>query len=295
VYESLRRQTFRDFEWLVVDDGSADDTPRLVERWAEEAWFPVRYVRQENQGKHVAVNRGVLEANGELFLLLDSDDECVPEALERFHKHWRSIPEAERPRFSAVTALCVDQQGRLVGEEFPKPVVDSDSLEMRYRYRTRGEKWGFQRTDVLRRFPYPVLEGERFVPEDVVWSAIAREYRTRYVNERLRIYHTHGTGSSDQLTSDARVSRFAGGLAHWHAGILTSDIVWLRHSPGAFARSAIHFSRFSFHRGVSLREQWRRIGHPAGRLLWLAALPAGYLAYRRDRARESRLGAAGAG
>lgn len=287
VYESLRSQSFRDFEWLIVDDGSADDTERLVQAWIAEAPFPIRYLRQANQGKHIAVNRGALEAQGELFLLLDSDDACVPQALERFDHHWSAIPTDQRRGFSAVTALCIDQHGHLVGDEFPARVVDSDSLEMRYRYRIQGEKWGFHRTEVIRQFPYPVIDGERFVVEDVVWAAIARRYRTRFVNERLRIYHRDESGDSDQLTADPRVSRFAGGLAHWHAGILTSDIGWIRHAPSAFLRSAVHYSRFSFHRNVGLRDQGSRIGSWLGRALWALSLPAGYLAYRRDRRRES--------
>src|SRR5437762_2817315 len=80
VYESLKAQTFRDFEWIIVDDGSADSTQELVQSWIGDLDFPIRYFRQQNQGKHVAVNLGVKEARGEFFLNLDSDDACVPEA-----------------------------------------------------------------------------------------------------------------------------------------------------------------------------------------------------------------------
>src|SRR6476619_6982250 len=68
VYTSLKNQTFRDFEWIIVDDGSSDETSNLVQAWQQEAGFPVRYVYQPNLGKHVAFNRGVAEARGELFL-----------------------------------------------------------------------------------------------------------------------------------------------------------------------------------------------------------------------------------
>jgi glycosyltransferase involved in cell wall biosynthesis len=282
VFESLRVQTYRDFEWLVVDDGSTDGTDELVRGWAEAADFPIRFLRQENQGKHVAFNRAVREAAGELFLVLDSDDACVPEALERFHFHWESIPPIRREAFSAVTALCVDQQGRPVGDRFPRDVIDSTSLEMKYRFRVRGEKWGFHRTDVLRRFPYPEPKGEKYVAEDAVWAAISRSYFTRFVNEVLRIYHT-GTGAAmNQLTNAAHVARYAGGLAAWHESILNADLEWFRYSPTTFLRSAIHYSRFSFHRQIAVGEQARKLRRPLGRLLWGMAVPVGLMLYRRD-------------
>lgn len=281
VYDSLRAQTFLDFEWLIVDDGSTDGTRDLVESWRAEAGFPIRYLWQENRGKHVAFNRGVREAEGALFLTLDSDDACVPQALERFKHHWGAIPEAERPRFSAVTALCVDQDGRLVGDRFPSDVFDSDSLEIHYRHRVRGEKWGFQRTDVLLQFPFPEPEEGGYLPESIVWSAIARRYRTRFVNEALRIYFRDGGPVADQVTR-ADPSRHASGHALWHRTILNEEIDWLRFAPLEFLRSAAHYSRFSLHAGVPPREQLRRLANARARLLWAALLPVGWAAWRRD-------------
>jgi len=124
VYRSLRTQTFRDFEWLVVDDGSTDETGALVRRWAAEADFPIHYVWQENRGKHRAYNRAVGLARGQLFLDFDSDDACVPRALERFQHHWEAIPAPERSRFSTVAALCVDDRGEIMGTKFSTPITD---------------------------------------------------------------------------------------------------------------------------------------------------------------------------
>ena len=87
VYESLAMQTFRDFEWIIVDDGSTDNTENLISEWKKEANFVIRYYYQTNQGKHIASNKGVKEAQGELFLFLDSDDRCVPQTLEVFKKY----------------------------------------------------------------------------------------------------------------------------------------------------------------------------------------------------------------
>ena len=212
VFDSLERQTYRDFEWLIVDDGSTDGTDSMVRDWALRADFPVRYVRQPHSGKHVAFNRGVREARGRLFLSWDSDDGAVPEALERFKVHWGSIPADRRARFSAVTALCMDEHGRPVGDRFPRDITDSEPLELYFRYRTRGEKWGFQRTDVLLEFPFPEPPGVSFVSESIVWFAIARRFKTRYVNEYLRIYCS--SGPTEPRLSTLTSPRHRGGWSY---------------------------------------------------------------------------------
>jgi glycosyltransferase involved in cell wall biosynthesis len=286
VYAALAGQTYRDFEWLVVDDGSTDGTRELIEKLRAEASFPIRYFHQENQGKHIAWNRGVDEARGQLFLLLDSDDSCVPEALERFKYHWDHIPPERRGEFTGVTALCRDQLGRLIGSRFPKDVTDSDSNEMRYHYKVTGEKWGFHRIDVLRRFRFPSIPGVKFVPEGLVWSKIARSYKTRYVNEVLRIYWNEDTQGA-QLSTGALSSATASALALWHRSILNDDLDWFRAAPASFLRSAVYYSRFSFDSGAGVLEQRRQLTTAPAQLLWLLAIPLGVTVSMWDRARLS--------
>ena len=110
-YRSLQAQTFRDFEWLVVDNESTDGTTELIEQWQAEADFPIRYIRHANRGHHGSSNVAVQNARGEFFLTLDSDDGAVPEALERFKAIWDDIPADRRDRYSAVTALATDENG----------------------------------------------------------------------------------------------------------------------------------------------------------------------------------------
>src|SRR5690242_10850122 len=92
VFDSLRAQTIRDFEWLVIDDGSVDGTSEQISEWTNTVDFPIRYFKQKNSGKHIAHNLAAREARGQFFLPLDSDDACMPDALERLSYHWNSIP-----------------------------------------------------------------------------------------------------------------------------------------------------------------------------------------------------------
>jgi glycosyltransferase involved in cell wall biosynthesis len=98
-FDSLCAQSFRDFEWLVVDDGSTDDTANLIDKWIKTANFPIRYFRQPNSGKHIAHNLAIREARGQFFTVIDSDDALMPAALERAHNLWHEIPETERYKF----------------------------------------------------------------------------------------------------------------------------------------------------------------------------------------------------
>ncbi len=283
VYKSLEAQTFRDFEWLVIDDGSTDNTRKLVEEWQKTADFPVRYIYQENSGKHVAHNLAVREARGELFLPFDSDDQCAPRALERFNYHWNSIPQYERPEFCGVYSLCVDQYGKLVGGKFPQDVTDSNLIELRYKYRVRGEKWPVLRTDVLRQFPFPAVEGYRsYVPEGVVWYAFDQKFKARFVNEPLRTYWHYEIGRSDQVSSPHPPSKHAAGLALWHQTVLNRSISWFRYAPATFLSSAAHYTRFSLHAGKGLLAQLKQLDNALARALWAVTSPIGLILYWKD-------------
>ncbi len=280
VYESLQAQTFRDFEWLIVDDGSNDNTRELVEGWQQAAEFPIRYVYQQNAGKNSASNAGVKLAQGELFLTLDSDDRCMPNALERFHYHWHNIPLEQRHLFSAVTCLCEDQDGNLQGQKFPEDVMDAHPLDIMYRYGIRGEKWGFQRTDVMKEFPFPVMAGQH-IDDGTVWSRIALKYTTRFVNEILRIYYLGNVGK-DQLTQQDPSQRSPGMVAS-RIYLLNNDIDWFRYAPVWFLRHAVHYHRFGFHINNSIAKQIGAIDSIVGKLLVTIAIPFGWLVYLRDR------------
>jgi len=292
VYESLSAQTFKDFEWIIVDDGSTDETSELVKSWQEKASFPIRYYYQENAGKHIAFNRGVREAAGELFLPLDSDDACVPNALERLQYHWFSISEQERSGFTGVVALCQDQHGKLVGDAFPRSPLDATYLEQLYRYKVHGDKWGFNQTEILRRFPFPETSGEKLISESVVWTQISKQYKVRYVNERLRVYYQ---GEVDSLSGgNAKIRNLSSRQIAYHRevhyDIMNNHLDWFGYAPLTFVKSALAYVYYGFLSGWSLKRQWQSLNSWKAHLLWLVAILPGFMLVTYHKYRYSAQG-----
>ena len=273
VYESLIAQTFRHFEWVIVDDGSTDNTRELVAKWQQTATFPIRYEWQENTGKAGAWNHGVRLANGELFLTLDSDDACVPNALERLKYHWDSIPGQQRDQFSAVTALCINQHGKLVGDRFPEDVFDSTSFEMKTVHNVFGEKWGFQRTEVMGQFNFPEIPNEKYISPSIVWNRISLHYKTRYINEALRIYYEDGPDSITRSSVKLRARNPKGAsLFYREYANLSIPLAWK-------IKGIINYIRFSLHGKIHPSIIIKDSNHKA---LTILVFVAGFLLYQRD-------------
>lgn len=283
VYRSLAAQTYTDFEWVIVDDGSFDGTKELVKAWRGEGRIRIRYFFQENQGKPAAYNRAIDEASGELFLVLDSDDACKVNALERFLFHWQNIGPTDKETFSGVTCHCVDEGGRLVGTPFPAELVDSNPIEMHLRKRVRGEKWGFHRTAVLRKFPFPQFAGEKFVPEGLVWNRIAKTYKIRYINESLRIYSQGSDGMSASL-AHLRASS-PRGLRLFYRECLNWPL-----PMDQKLKTLANYLRSSLHAGSSSSRAVHELGRETSITVRLAMIPFGFLLFKWDQIRLRRPG-----
>jgi glycosyltransferase involved in cell wall biosynthesis len=186
LYRSLQKQTCTDFEWLVVDDGSSDDTGALFERWQQEDNpFPIRYHRQENGGKCRAINTGLNLARGELFLNVDSDDFLTEDAVEKVLS-W----EANLPKDGTFCAVAGNLgTGR---EETPNPPLPGDYYDGNAfdRYGVvKGERAFAFYTAVHRQYLYPDCPGEKFMTEAVTWNRMAKDgYKIRFYNDIIWIY-----------------------------------------------------------------------------------------------------------
>jgi glycosyltransferase involved in cell wall biosynthesis len=273
LYRSLAEQSFGDFEWVVVDDGSSDGTGELVREWERQAPFPVRYLWQPNAGKHAAFNRCVEQARGRFCALIDSDDWYMPEGLAGMHECWESIPAERRQEFANVEGLRVDADGELVGDRFPEDVFDSNVFELAVVHRVRGDTIGMYRRDVLREFPFPEDLGWHVSP-DLVWNRIAAHYSTRFAN-RIWAYTDYQEGGLSARVTELRVRHARPQLLYW-----TEFAAMPRPMPLS-AKVRAHANRARY---------WLLAGRPNGQLTggagagWaLATLPLGVGLYWRDR------------
>ena len=186
LYRSLQRQTCTDFEWLVVDDGSSDNTAELFEIWQKEANpFPVRYYRQENGGKCRAINRGLDLAAGELFFTVDSDDYLTDDAVEKVISWVAALPEGEN--YCGVAGNLGVSPEQTPNRIFTGSYLDGTALD---RYgEIDGERAMVFYTDIHRKYLYPVFSGERFMTEAVSWNRMAADgYKVRFFNDIIWIY-----------------------------------------------------------------------------------------------------------
>lgn len=274
VFDSLLAQSEHDFEWIVIDDGSTDDTAGRVAAWAASAPFPVRYVHQANQGKHIATNRAVDLARGELFVIVDSDDWLADGGLAAMREAWTSIPAGERPHFAGVGGYFLGNDGQPVTRRFPADPLDCRSTEVEYRHGIVGEIALAVRTDLRRHFPFPEDVGPYCMPS-VVWNRIAVDYRVRYVDRAFqhKEYQPAGLTLGGPHRKLARAPE-AFRLRSRELLNLPLDL------PLRVRRQAMRtWVRASFHAGRSPLGQWRETDHP---LAWLVALPKGWRDYRKD-------------
>ena len=191
LYESLCRQEFCDFEWLIVDDGSTDGTEEIISEFENRAAFPIRYHKKENGGKHTAYNYAVDRAAGAYFFCVDSDDYLAPDALCALAGAVQKFPDAV-----GVIALKALPDGSILSSRMPDTAQVKSLFELNETYHCTGEFSIVLKTDVARQNPYPVFEGERFTAESVVYDRLGQYGRMTLLHQVITICEYQPDGYS---------------------------------------------------------------------------------------------------
>ena len=196
-YASLSRQDCKDFVWLIIDDGSTDDTRALVEAWqTQEHSFEIRYLYKENGGMHTAHNAAYEVIDTELNVCIDSDDCLAPGAVRKILAKWDSV---QKDKYAGIIGLDADLQGNLIGTGFPAGMIET-TLSGYYAAGGSGDKKLVYRTDVMRQYPpYPVFEGEKYVALAYKYRLIDQDYKLAVLNDVLCNVEYQQDGSSNTM------------------------------------------------------------------------------------------------
>ena len=202
VYKSLCLQTCKDFEWLIVDDGSEDETQTLVEKWIKDNVIKIRYYKQKNGGKQRAHNVGVEKSEGELFACVDSDDFITPEFVEKHMQYKKKLIDSS---LAGIISLKGYEDGKPIGDYFPKDLKHTTLTELYGKRKFRGDATLVYYTKILRQYPFVVEEGEKFIGEGYVYYQIDQKYELLVLPEVLMIVEYLDDGYSKnvrKLTKD---------------------------------------------------------------------------------------------
>lgn len=190
LYESLRAQECKNFEWLVVDDGSTDDTDKLVQSWIDEnSEFTIRYFKKENGGKPRAINFGLALSNAEYFFMVDSDDYLLPDAVKKM-AHWTEDVR-EIGSFIGVGAARGYPDGSYIKGSPPvvneSGYVDASNLERKL-YNLDADMCEAYKTEIFKKYPMAEWQGEKFAPEQIALNEIALAgYKLRWHSDIIYI------------------------------------------------------------------------------------------------------------
>jgi glycosyltransferase len=243
LYESLKNLTFEDFEWLIVDDGSEDDTEQYALSWIahniQNAEFPIRYIKKSNGGKHTAINRGVREANGELILILDSDDTLPADSLATIAHYYEQCKGYKD--CAGVCGLMAHHDGQLIGSGFPKEPMYESALQFRYAEEgnVTGDLLEVYKTSVMREFPFPEIENEKFCPESLVWNRIANKYKLFCFNKVIYYRDYLEGGLTSKIVRIRMNSPIASTMTYAEMLDYNISLKWK-------IRSAINYWRFKY-------------------------------------------------
>ena len=270
LWDSLQKQTVKDFEWLVVDDGSTDGTKNLITQLQEKSDFPIRYIYKSNGGKHTALNVGIQTICSELTFIVDSDDCVTDDAIEsilKIHKKYRA-----QNNICGYAFLRAFPDGKVNGKKFDVDEKIGSYIDVRVNGDDTGaDKAEVFKTHCLKEFPFPEYPNEKFLGEDLVWVRMARKYEMVHINKAIYV----GNYLEDGLTNNRRKHNIASpiGCMHRAEEFMESDLKTRYRIKGGL--QYIVYGRFA---GVEVVDLIRKSRH---KILATVCIPGGLLLYAR--------------
>lgn len=264
-YESLKRQSSKDFVWLIVDDGSSDNTKEIVDKWISENEVEIRYHYQKNQGMHGAHNTAYELINTEINTCIDSDDYITDDAVEKIVGFWKSNRNRGLAGFVALDAY---ENGEIIGTKLPSDVNETTYFDIYNTLGVKGDKKFIYRSDLTKLYPYPIFEGEKYVSLAYKYAKLDSEYKLALMNEIVCIVQYMEDGSSLNMIRQYRKN--PRGFAFIRIENMKDSRLALRNK----FKEAIHYVSSSL-----LSKNKEFIKETPCKLLTILAIPFGFLLY----------------
>jgi glycosyltransferase involved in cell wall biosynthesis len=200
LYESIIDQQSSDVEMVVVDDGSTDNTSKMISSWIKNNLVRINYIYQKNAGRAFALRKALMEASGEFTVIMDDDDLFVPDAfalirynLEKLYKYRHQLKE-----LAGICGLCLNKEGGVIGDTFPQDEMVSSYYDIRFRRKISGDKKEILSTNILKLNMYKTFDNERRVPTSTLWYSVSQDYDMIFINEAFAIKHYLPMGMTDK-------------------------------------------------------------------------------------------------
>ena len=265
-YESLLRQTSKDFIWLIIDDGSSDNTKELVDSWINENKIKINYIYQENQGMHGAHNTAYKNIKTELNVCIDSDDYMPDDAVEKIISFWN---KNKRSDLAGIMALDAYTDGKVIVDKFPSELKESTYFDIYNKYGLKGDKKLIFRSELTTQYPYPIFEGEKYVSLAYKYAKLDSKYKLALMNEVVCNVEYMEDGSSLNMLKQYRRNP---------KGFAFIRIDNMKNPKASFKfkfKECIHYVSSSF---ISKNKNYLK--ETPCKILTVLAIPAGYILYR---------------
>lgn len=208
LYNSLCAQTNKDFVWMIIDDGSSDNTKDVVSFWKHENKIEIEYIYKDNGGKHTALNLGIKNINTKMTFIVDSDDWLVNNAIEIIYKYYDKYKETDG--LCGFSYLRKFPNGEINNKPFPINEKIESYIDSRVNGNIMGDKAEVFYTNCLKEFPFPEFPNEKFISEAVVWIKMALKYKMVHINEAIYV----GDYLPNGLTKNIRKAKISSPLGN---------------------------------------------------------------------------------
>lgn len=280
VFESLLHQSFKDFLWIILDDGSTDNTEEVVRHFQMmNPFFEIIYKKDKNRHKFLTVLEGIKMVKTPYFMVVDSDDTYPEDSLETLVS---AVEEIKTPDdYIAVMGLSADENGGLVGDPYPNGGFDGSIFEMRYKFKVRGDKFGIFITKTYHREisgkDFSPYEGKGYIPQSVIFNGYdAKGIKTRFINKVVRFYL-----KDEEDAASVSNTRWSGknlfGLAEGHLSFLNAYGNQLFSYPKPLFRNLLGYQIYALKSGRKIFNIFNDIKNPWIKILGILLIPLSYI------------------